>query len=345
MPQPGMPSASGEDWMVRRLQDLERQVQQLAAANVFGLTGIKPRDGGTDFDGYVNVNGAMSVTGTANFTGNTTIGGTATVAGDITKSNSWGTSSLGPVVFGTQGSPGLSFTKTGTTYGLPCGIGLTRNGANTLDQVTANGPHASNPAFLALRSNQTFTIACDNVAGAAAGPYIQTSGGPNGTLSLVAGGTNGSVSLFSAGTGNVQVNGNFAVTGSKAFLMDHPLRPDTMKLMHAATESDRNGVEYWGTVTTGADGTVLVNLPSYFEALTKTTGRNIQLTPIWRTNVQVYADRIVGGAFTIHGAPGQEVDWLVKAERQRVVDGYDELSFPAEQDKPLIGPHLPEAAS
>jgi hypothetical protein len=34
---------------------------------------------------------------------------------------------------------------------------------------------------------------------------------------------------------------------------------------------------------------------------------------------------------------------LVKAERQRVVDGYDELAFPAEQDKLIIGPRLPES--
>ncbi|MET3949702.1 hypothetical protein [Arthrobacter sp. UYEF36] len=64
MPQPGMPSARGEDYLIRRLQDLERKVQELAAANVFGLTGIKPRDGGTEFDGYVTINGAAKITGT-----------------------------------------------------------------------------------------------------------------------------------------------------------------------------------------------------------------------------------------------------------------------------------------
>lgn len=58
-----MPSARGEDWLVRRLQDLERQVQQLAAANVFGLTGISPKDGGTDLDGYVNINGPLAING------------------------------------------------------------------------------------------------------------------------------------------------------------------------------------------------------------------------------------------------------------------------------------------
>lgn len=64
MAQPGMTSARGEDWLVRKVQDLERAVQQLAGANVFGLTGITPEDGGTSFDGYVHVNGPMTVTGT-----------------------------------------------------------------------------------------------------------------------------------------------------------------------------------------------------------------------------------------------------------------------------------------
>lgn len=66
MAQPGSfaNAIRGEDWLVRRLQDLERTVQQLSAANPFGLTQMKPRDGGTDFDGFVNINGPAKITGT-----------------------------------------------------------------------------------------------------------------------------------------------------------------------------------------------------------------------------------------------------------------------------------------
>jgi len=80
--QPGSFQPKGEDWMVRELQDIKAKIQRIEAANVFGLTGIKPRDGGTDLDGYVNINGplsvtgAMDVTGNADFTGNVRIGGT-----------------------------------------------------------------------------------------------------------------------------------------------------------------------------------------------------------------------------------------------------------------------------
>lgn len=66
MGQPGQPSFRDEDWLVRKVQELEQKFQQLGGANVFGLTGITPQDGGTEFDGYVNVNGPMSITGTLN---------------------------------------------------------------------------------------------------------------------------------------------------------------------------------------------------------------------------------------------------------------------------------------
>jgi hypothetical protein len=64
MPQPGKPNPRGEDWFVRKFADLERQMLELRAANPFGLTGIDPQDGGTEFDGYANFNGNMKVTGT-----------------------------------------------------------------------------------------------------------------------------------------------------------------------------------------------------------------------------------------------------------------------------------------
>lgn len=76
MPQPGQFAPRGEDEWVRRVQDLEARLQRIEAANVFGLTGITPKDGGTDLDGFVNINGPLAVTGNADFTGNVHIGGT-----------------------------------------------------------------------------------------------------------------------------------------------------------------------------------------------------------------------------------------------------------------------------
>lgn len=62
----GFNPGAGEDWIGRKFAALEQEIRELRAANVFGLTGITPKDGGTDFDGYANFNGNMSITGTLN---------------------------------------------------------------------------------------------------------------------------------------------------------------------------------------------------------------------------------------------------------------------------------------
>lgn len=350
--QPGQFNPKGEDWIGRELAELRKELRELKAANPFAAMGIEPKPDGLIVQGYETVNGPLEVNGTsefngqmdvngaANFTGTTTIGGDADITGNITQDNGWGASSLGPVVFGT-GSPGLTFTKNGTSYGNPVGVGLTRDSTDAADQLLVGGPGTTaERAFLYLRSDLTFALA----AGAGADhSVIYNTPGANGTLKLWGGGTNGSINIFPTGSGNCQVNGAFAVTGTKAFIMDHPLNPDTMSLMHAATESPVNGVEYWGTATTGTGGVVTVELPAYFEALTKATGRNIQLTPAAQCSTTPWAGPIANGRFTVNAPAGTKVYWLVKAERQHVVDGHDDLAFPAEQDKLIIGPRLPES--
>ena len=64
--QPGQFNPKGEDWIGRRFAELEKEIRELKAANVFGTTGITPQDGGTDFDGYVRVNGEMFINGPLN---------------------------------------------------------------------------------------------------------------------------------------------------------------------------------------------------------------------------------------------------------------------------------------
>jgi hypothetical protein len=119
----------------------------------------------------------------------------------------------------------------------------------------------------------------------------------------------------SAQNGPVLVIGGLTVSGTKNFVMDHPTQPGYM-LKHASTESPHNGVEYWGSVTLDASGEAVVTLPDYFEALTYPDNRNVQVTAIGRATVPASADRISAGAFTVYGAAGQDVDWLVKAVRK-----------------------------
>ncbi|WP_181038958.1 tail fiber domain-containing protein [Arthrobacter sp. Y81] len=56
MAQPGMPGSQfpGEDALIRRVKDLERQMQQFAAANILRTAGISAKPGGIDVTGFIN---------------------------------------------------------------------------------------------------------------------------------------------------------------------------------------------------------------------------------------------------------------------------------------------------
>lgn len=73
--QPGKFNPSGEDAWVRRVQNLERKVQELAAANPFGAMGIKPMPDGLIVEGYETVNGPLEVNGDSEFNGSLSING------------------------------------------------------------------------------------------------------------------------------------------------------------------------------------------------------------------------------------------------------------------------------
>lgn len=160
MPQPGQFAPRGEDEWVRRVQDLEARLQRIEAANVFGLTGITPKDGGTDLDGFVNINGPLSVTGTmdvtgnADFTGNVHIGGTLDLPAGIINNDAL-QAPVYPAVYhaDTQNisiTSGSNVEKVGVDVAVPAGytqalvsltitMNMTNNSASTdLAYVGAN---------------------------------------------------------------------------------------------------------------------------------------------------------------------------------------------------------------
>jgi len=58
--QPGKFQPRGEDWLVRRLQELEARVQRNEAANPYTAMGIKPVAGGINITGDLSVSGTIS---------------------------------------------------------------------------------------------------------------------------------------------------------------------------------------------------------------------------------------------------------------------------------------------
>lgn len=132
----------------------------------------------------------------------------------------------------------------------------------------------------------------------------------------------------------------------KAFVIDHPQDPENRWLIHGCTESPDAGVEYWG-VAEVQNHVAVVELPPYFEALTREDGRQAQVTVVCDPPADPVPDELsmngsrrlttrrhreeVGlpratasipadGRFHIacDGADGTRVAWLVKARRADV---------------------------
>ncbi len=123
---------------------------------------------------------------------------------------------------------------------------------------------------------------------------------------------------------------------SKSFSIDHPVKPD-MKLVHGCIEGPEYGVYYRGEGQL-EHGTATVELPDYFEALTREDGRTIQLTCKngWSP---LYVDgEISDGRFTVRIAPtgagdnSQQFYWEVKAVRADVEALRVEVEAPAAED-------------
>lgn len=133
---------------------------------------------------------------------------------------------------------------------------------------------------------------------------------------------------------DVVVTGDFSVNnGNKNFVLDHPLDPANKLLYHNAVESPDHVTYYDGTVKLNTDGTAVVNLPKYFEALN--TDYNYQLTCVGGF-AQVYiATEITNNQFTIAGGrAGMKVSWQVSARRD---DPWaHDHPYQAEEDKDPI---------
>ena len=102
--------------------------------------------------------------------------------------------------------------------------------------------------------------------------------------------------------------------GAKCFLIDHPTRKG-MELVHSTVEGPEIAVFYRGEAQL-FDGQVEVELPSYFEALTREVGRTVQLTAKGSKPFLLSASEVINGRFTAYGAePDGAFYWEVKAVR------------------------------
>jgi hypothetical protein len=116
--------------------------------------------------------------------------------------------------------------------------------------------------------------------------------------------------------GNVQINGNLTVTGTKSgFQIDDPADPANRTLSHTPVETDRFTVVYSGNVRTDADGRAAVRLPAYAERIAGDW--RYQLTPIGTFGQAIVAREVSDGAFVVRTErPGTKVSWSVTGTRR-----------------------------
>lgn len=136
----------------------------------------------------------------------------------------------------------------------------------------------------------------------------------------------------------VFANGRFGTSGSKLFVIDHPLDPANKTLLHYTSESPEPQNFYNGTVLTDAKGYATVTLPDYYESINRDARYTLTVVDDGETMGFVMAkvvSKMRDGRFVIRTSePNVEVSWEVKALRNdRWVREY---GAPTEEEKTEI---------
>lgn len=141
--------------------------------------------------------------------------------------------------------------------------------------------------------------------------------------------------------GQLVVYGNLSATGTKPFIIQHPLHPEK-SLVHACIEGPESGVYYRGEDRTDSQGLCTITLPDYFEALTSADNRTVLLTVIdTDTDAKnpipmLAASRVKDGAFRVRSdIEYTSFFWEVKAVRKDIE--------PLEVEPARVEAHMPPA--
>jgi hypothetical protein len=93
--------------------------------------------------------------------------------------------------------------------------------------------------------------------------------------------------------------GELGTSGTKQFVIDHPIDPEGKYLHHYAAEGPVPLNIYSGTLTLGADGQAWVDLPDYFESINKDAG--FHLTAMGKPSPMLHVAERTNGRFRIAG--------------------------------------------
>lgn len=161
-----------------------------------------------------------------------------------------------------------------------------------------------------------------NTAGATYGVRgitSSTGAGAAGVRGEAATGSNTNYGVYGQAAGatafGVYANGRLGASGTKSFMIDHPLDPENKVLLHYSAESPEVLNIYSGNVQADGAGEAWITLPDYFEAI-NSDPRYI-LTSVGGPAPMLHvAVKVQNNMFKIAGAlPNAEVSWEVKAKR------------------------------
>lgn len=225
--------------------------------------------------------------------GDAKISGAASIGGTLQISDSYaGKVSVGSSLGSCSGGPSYCFTVAGDS-----------NIAGDLsvgDDLTVN-----DYVGIGTSPNSSYRL---NVSGDS---YL------NGNVGI---GTSPSYSYKLNVNGNANVSGTFSAT-TKNFVINHPLDPKNKQLVHSSLEGPEVGVYYRGEGQL-ENGRATIELPSYFEALTRKENRTVLLTPKFDNNEPISnlaASNVENGKFYIRAIGqdnlSQKFYWEVKAIR------------------------------
>ncbi len=114
----------------------------------------------------------------------------------------------------------------------------------------------------------------------------------------------------------VFASGNFGASGTKSFVIDHPLDPENKILLHYCIESPEVLNMYRGNIILNNMGEAKVILPNYFMSININFSYVLTAIGSAAPNIYIKSEINSKGEFIIAGGnAGQKVSWVVYAER------------------------------
>ena len=314
-----------------------------ASAGSIGFLGMVNNDGSfglwaenQDADGY----GAMLVgsDGTAYTLNNHSAGlaasgddGIFTIGGNASTGIGViaGGSGVTVVSVPTEGAGG-AFTGQHGVYGKSSnssGVGVVGVGNNGSNYYTnSDGSGGAFTGYHGVYSTSTNSGSGTGVIGVGnGGSYYLNGSGSGGAFTGTSYGVaawslqSGGAAVYGNATGGgwaIYGQGNLGITGSKSFVIDHPLDPENKILKHYCIESPEVLNLYRGIALLDDYGVAQVELPEYFTALNINFSYN--LTAIGKPAPDIFIKEEIdkNGRFTIAGGEArQKISWVVYAER------------------------------